>query len=207
MTRIVRIALVATLALAVGVTAYASEPAQSGEGTPGQTKPVAPPKKKKKIEWSPSAARDTTYMTPPKASEGRMWLYVSGKVINLYCFLDQGADSETQSVCSTARTKGGVPPGLLTQLGLLTSKGEIYILFPNHEWAMDKEQVTYMKPYQRLVGWTTRTVQAGGYLCERTGLKGIEVYESRLLEPAPGQGEGPDSGSASPSGSGSAKEP
>jgi hypothetical protein len=195
MTRsIARSAVSAALALALGALAYASEPAPTHEGTPGQTKPAVPPMPKKQIQWSPGTARqDTSYLTPPKAEEGRTWVYVSGKLINLYCFLTYGADSESQLECSTARTKGGVPSGLLSQLALLTKKGEIWILFPNHEWAMDKVRVTYAPPYKRLLGWTARDVQAGGWLCQRKGMKGIEVYESALVEPPAGGAAAPDS--------------
>lgn len=180
MTRIARTALLGALALAVGAMAYAPEWAPTKEATPKQTSPGATVKKEKTI-WSPGEVRDTTHITPPTAKEGRTWVKVSGEVINLFCYLDSRFADKSHRECAIARTRGGVPQGLLTQLGLLTQRGEIYILFPNHEWAMDKEQVTYAKPYQRLVDWTARRVQAAGYLVERKGLRGIEVYESKLL--------------------------
>jgi hypothetical protein len=175
MTRIARSVLMGALVLAVGAKAYASEPAQTKGATPGQTTP-APNAMKKDAPWSPKASPDTSYMTPPGATEGRLWVYVSGEVIDVFCYLDRGFTGEIHRECAMICIRGGMPMGLLTQ------KGEIYILFPNHEWAMDKQQATYSKPYRQLIDWAARQVQVGGYLVERKGMKGIEIYESKLLQ-------------------------
>jgi hypothetical protein len=164
MTRIARTALLGALALAVGAVAYASEPAQTSEGTPGQA--TSPP----------GASGDASLATPPNAAEGRVWTEVKGEVIDVFCYLDRGFTGEIHRECAQICIRGGMPMGILTQ------EGEIYLVFPSNEWATDRKKVEYRKPYERLIEWAARQVQVGGYLVERQGMKGIEVYESKLLQ-------------------------
>lgn len=156
MTRIARSVLMGVLALAAGAMAYASEPAQTKEATPGQTTPAL--------------------MTPPEAKEGRTWVTVSGEVIDVFCYLDRGFTGEIHRECAMICIRGGMPMGVLSQ------QGEIYLVFPNNKWATDKEQVKYRRPYEQLIEWAARQVEVSGFLVEREGMRGIEVCESKLLK-------------------------
>lgn len=113
--------------------------------------------------------------TPP-VPEGKVWTQVKGEVIDVFCYLDRGFTGEIHRECAMICIRGGMPMGILTQ------EGDIYLLFPNNEWATDKTKVEYRKPYEQLIEWAARQVEVGGYLVDRQGMKGIEVCESKLLK-------------------------
>jgi hypothetical protein len=163
MSHIARSALLGALALSIGAVAYASEPAPTGAEAPGQATHAG-------------AAGDTSAATRLPVPEGKVWTTVEGEVIDVFCYLDRGFQGEIHRECAQMCIRGGMPMGILTQ------GGEIYLVFPNDEWARSKDRVEWRRPYEDLIEWAAKQVQVGGYLVERQGMKGVEVCEAKLLQ-------------------------
>lgn len=179
MRRIVHAVLATSLALALGVTVSASAPAHTSGTTVKESAAKTPakrPLKRKSVKMT-KVPGDTVKPWPYNSPEGRTWITVSGEVIDVFCYLDRGFTGDVHRECAIICIKGGMP------MGLLTKDGQVYLLMKHHDWAMDASITTYEKPYNQLIEWAARQVQVGGFLIQRKGLKGIEVMQSKLLQP------------------------
>ena len=173
MRRIARIALIAAL-LTVVTAAYAAEP--SPTKTPAKkaraAKPATPPVGEPASKGAPG---DTLHRHWGQRPEQQM-VTVTGEVIDIFCYLDRGFTGEIHRWCAKTCIKGGMP------MGLLDFDGNIWVLTMEHDYGMDKQRITYMKPYRDCEDWAASIVQVTGRLMERKGMKGIEVRGAKLVD-------------------------
>jgi hypothetical protein len=92
---------------------------------------------------------------------------LTGEIVDLGCYLGHGAAGEKHKQCAETCIAGGMP------MGLLTAKGEVYLLTPPHE---NKDA------YNKAKDWAGDKVELTGLVHERSGLKSIEVASAK---PAP----------------------
>ena len=88
----------------------------------------------------------------------------SGEVLDLACFVSQGAMGEGHAGCAKSCVKGGQPMGLVTEDGtvmlLAASRGD-------------------GAPYEALKDWAGQMVEVSGELAERDGVKVLTVTSSK----------------------------
>lgn len=85
---------------------------------------------------------------------------VKGELVDLSCYMGHGAKGEGHKKCALKCIKGGVP------MGVLTDKGEIYVLLPNH----DNEE-----PYEKAKDLAAEIVEVKGDHQAKGGLNSIIV--------------------------------
>ncbi len=85
---------------------------------------------------------------------------IKGELIDTSCYMGHGARGMGHQKCALKCIKGGVP------MGVLTEKGEIYLLIPNH----DNED-----PYNKAKDMAAETVEVKGDQVSKGGLNAIFV--------------------------------
>ncbi len=88
----------------------------------------------------------------------------SGEVLDLACFVSQGAQGEGHAGCAKSCVKGGQP------MGLMTEDGTVMLL------AADRKDGA---PYEALKDWAGQMVEVNGELTERNGVKVLKVTGSK----------------------------
>lgn len=88
----------------------------------------------------------------------------SGEVLDLACFVSQGAKGEGHAGCAKSCVKGGQP------MGLMTEDGTVVLLAANHKDGA---------PYEALKDWAGQMVEVSGELAERDGVKVLTVTGSK----------------------------
>ncbi len=139
----------------------------------GKTPPVMTPSQRMRARMTQA---ETTFMNPFRADEGRVGIKVSGEVLDLFCYLDRGFYGELHRQCAYKCVHGGEP------MGILTHEGKVYILFPDHWYAMSRKNLTYSKVYDQCKEYAGLQVRVGGFLIKRKGLQGIEMREVALVD-------------------------
>ena len=91
---------------------------------------------------------------------------LAGEVVDTGCYLAHAARGEKHIGCATKCINQGMP------MGLLTSDGRLYLLTLNHD---DPD------PYTQLKGMAGKNVQVTGVVMDRSGMKGIDVTEVKLV--------------------------
>tara|TARA_B110000305_G_C19158881_1_gene501629 strand:- start:29 stop:421 length:393 start_codon:yes stop_codon:yes gene_type:complete len=81
-------------------------------------------------------------------------IHVTGEVVDLMCYVDHDGKGEKHKKCAEKCIKGGGP------VGILTSKGELYLVIGNHKPANDK-----------LAKFAAQTITLEGKASERNGMK------------------------------------
>ncbi len=94
---------------------------------------------------------------------------LTGELVDTGCYLDHGAHGEKHIGCATKCIAGGMP------MGLLTKDGTLYLLTLNHENA---------DPYNQLKEMAGKMVSVTGAVMTRSGMKGIDVTEAKLVAEA-----------------------
>lgn len=99
-----------------------------------------------------------------KATGGKVTL--KGEVLDLACYVAQGAKGAEHKKCADACVKGGAP------IGILTEDGKVYLCVEDHKKS---------EPYEKLKGFAAEKVSVTGTVYNRGGLQGIVV---EAVEPA-----------------------
>ncbi len=110
-----------------------------------------------------NAAEEKKADAKPKATT------LAGEIVDLGCYLGQNASGEKHKGCAAACIAGGMP------MGLLTEKGDVYLLTPPHEGK---------DAYNKAKEWAGVKVELTGLVHERSGMKSIEVASAKQA-PAP----------------------
>lgn len=92
---------------------------------------------------------------------------LTGEILDLGCYLGEGAAGEKHKQCAATCIEGGMP------MGLLTATGEVYLLTPPHD---NKDG------YNKAKDWAGAKVELTGMVHERSGMKSIQVASAK---PAP----------------------
>ena len=87
---------------------------------------------------------------------------LSGEVVDTGCYLAHEAKGEKHVECASKCINNGMP------MGILTSKGSLYLVTLNHDNA---------DPYNKLKTMAGQKVTVVGTVSERSGMKGIDVTE------------------------------
>ena len=85
---------------------------------------------------------------------------IKGEVLDLACYLSQGAKGADHASCARSCAKGGQP------MGLLSDDGKVYTLIANHD---------NMKPFEDAKGLAGAHVEVKGKVYKQGALEGIEV--------------------------------
>jgi len=110
----------------------------------------------------------------PKAGEHKKAApqTITGELVDTGCYLGHAARGAKHVGCATKCIAQGMP------MGVLTSKGTLYLLTMNHDNA---------DPYNQLKEMAGKTVSVTGTVMARGGMKGIDVSESRPATSAAGK--------------------
>jgi hypothetical protein len=95
-----------------------------------------------------------------KAEPTSKSMTVAGEVVDLGCYIAHAASGEKHIECATKCIAGGMP------MGLLTAKGELYLLTLSH---------TNADPFNKLKEWAGHQVKVTGTAADRAGMKMLEV--------------------------------
>ena len=100
-------------------------------------------------------------MAEEKAAEAKeKSVTVTGEIIDTGCYLGHGAAGAKHKECAAKCVAGGMP------MGLLTAKGDLYLLTPPHG---------NTDAYAKAKEWVSAQVEITGEMHERNGMKSIEV--------------------------------
>ncbi|MBI3928949.1 MAG: hypothetical protein HY319_25630 [Armatimonadetes bacterium] len=91
---------------------------------------------------------------------------VQGEVLDLACYLGEGAQGAEHAECAVKCLKAGQP------MGLKASDGKVYLLVSSHE---DD------KPFKQAMDLGGQQVSVTGSLFEKDGMKAIEVASVKKL--------------------------
>lgn len=100
-------------------------------------------------------------VAPAASAEEMSW---SGEVLDLACYVAQGATGEDHAGCAKSCVKGGQP------MGLKADDGTVVLLAANHKDGA---------PYEALKDWAGQMVEVTGELTERDGVKVVTVTGSK----------------------------
>ncbi len=92
---------------------------------------------------------------------------LEGEVLDMACFLADGAKGPAHKRCAQTCAEHGMP------LGLLAEDGSVYLLYPKH----GKEEA--FETVKKLAGADARLT---GKSVDRSGLKGFEVHSAEPSE-------------------------
>jgi hypothetical protein len=115
-----------------------------------------------------AAQADETAAAKAAAKAGPKSMTVTGELVDLGCYMGHGAKGEGHKECALKCAAMGMP------LGLLTSKGTLYLLTINHDDAA---------PFNQCKDWMAQNATVTGTLMVRGGMKAIEVSSSKLTSP------------------------
>ncbi len=85
---------------------------------------------------------------------------LKGEILDLSCYMSQGAHGKEHQKCAQSCINRGIP------MGLLTEKGEVYLLLENHKQA---------EAYATAKSNAAETVEIKGTVSEKGGIKSITV--------------------------------
>jgi hypothetical protein len=94
---------------------------------------------------------------------------MTGEVVDMGCYMGAGAMGEKHMECGKTCIAAGMP------MGLLTSKGMLYLLTPPHD---NKDA------YNKTKEWVGSKVEVTGTMSARGGMKSLEVASAKAA-PAP----------------------
>ncbi len=117
------------------------------------------------------AATPATTKASAKTTEAKT-MTIQGEVVDMGCYLSQGAKGEQHKGCASMCINSGMP------MGLLTNDGKLYLLTVNHDNA---------DPYNSAKKLADEQVSVTGLVSERNGVKSISVNEVKELSAAKAQ--------------------
>ena len=89
---------------------------------------------------------------------------MTGEIMDTDCYLGHGAMGEKHKACGVTCVASGTP------MGLLTAKGDLYLLMPPHD---NKDA------YNKAKEWVGDKAEVTGMVFERGGMKAIEVVSAK----------------------------
>jgi type 1 fimbria pilin len=94
---------------------------------------------------------------------------LKGEVVDTGCYLGHGARGEKHKECALKCASNGMP------IALLTDKGKLYLLTPNHDSA---------DAFNQAKGMAGAMVQVTGTVMEKGGLTALDVTAVKEASPA-----------------------
>ncbi|HEU4402754.1 MAG TPA: hypothetical protein VFT43_11670 [Candidatus Polarisedimenticolia bacterium] len=91
---------------------------------------------------------------------------VSGEVLDLACYVSDGAKGPQHQACAVSCAQAGQP------MGLLTAEGKIYILFADHADG---------SPYDKTKALAGAKAEIKGEPAEKGGLSGLTVHAVKKI--------------------------
>lgn len=104
-----------------------------------------------------------------KKAETAKPVTISGEVVDMGCFVGNGASGEKHAECGKKCIAGGMP------MGLLTAEGQLYLLTMAHGNA---------DPFNKIKDLAGKQVKVTGPTNERAGMKTLEVASAEAAAPA-----------------------
>ncbi len=101
-------------------------------------------------------------MAPKSAS-------LTGEIVDMGCYMAEGAKGEAHKSCASMCISGGMP------MGLLTKEGKLYLLTMNHDKA---------DPFNAAKKMAAEQVTVTGMVSERNGMKSLSVDEVKEMTTA-----------------------
>lgn len=89
---------------------------------------------------------------------------VTGEIVDLGCYMGHGAKGESHRECALKCAAMGMP------IGVLTGKGQLYLLTINHDDAA---------PFNQCKDWAGTEVSVTGPVMMKSGMKAIEVAAAK----------------------------
>lgn len=94
---------------------------------------------------------------------------ISGEIVDMGCYMAEGAKGEAHKSCASMCISSGMP------MGLLTKEGKLYLLTMNHDKA---------DPFNAAKKMAAEEVSVTGTLSERNGMKSISVDDVKEMTTA-----------------------
>lgn len=91
---------------------------------------------------------------------------VQGEVLDMSCYVANGAKGEDHAACAKSCVKKGQP------MGLLASDGTVYLLYASHRDA---------SAYEKTKDFAGQQVEVTGKAATNAGIKGIEVQSVKAI--------------------------
>jgi len=107
--------------------------------------------------------------TKTATKEAPKTVSLTGEIVDMGCYLSEGAHGEQHKSCATMCINGGMP------MGLLTSDGKLYLLTMSHDNA---------DPFNSAKKMAAEQVTITGVLEERNGMKALQVNELKTAAAA-----------------------
>ncbi len=114
------------------------------------------------VQAADQTKHDMPGMTGMTAKETAKTVSVTGEIVDMGCYLAEGAHGEQHKSCATMCLSGGMP------MGLLTSDGKLYLLTMSHDNA---------DPFNSAKKMAAEQVTITGVMEERNGVKALQVNE------------------------------
>ena len=94
---------------------------------------------------------------------------MTGEIVDMGCYMGHGAHGAGHAECATKCIAGGMP------MGLLTAKGDLYLLTMDHANA---------DPFNHAKEWAAKQVKVTGQVHDRDGMKSLEVSSAEVVAAA-----------------------
>jgi type 1 fimbria pilin len=94
---------------------------------------------------------------------------ISGELVDMGCYVAHASKGEKHAECALKCVAGGMP------MGLLTSKGQLYLMTMDHANA---------DPYNKAKEWAGKQIKVTGAVNTRQGVKTIDVSAAELVATA-----------------------
>jgi hypothetical protein len=116
----------------------------------------------------------TAYATDPKGTKAEAKAApksqsVTGEIVDMGCYMAEGAKGEAHKSCASMCISNGMP------MGLLTGDGKLYLLTLNHDKA---------DPYNSAKKMAAEQVTVTGMMSERNGMKSLSVDDVKEMNAA-----------------------
>ena len=98
---------------------------------------------------------------PVAGAEGGEDMTLEGEILDLACYLPQGARGADHADCAKKCVKAGQP------MALITEEGTVYVLYADHKDSA---------PFEKAMEHAGQTVKVTGSAAEMAGMKGLTVH-------------------------------
>lgn len=121
-----------------------------------------------------AVAVTTAHAADPKGSKTEAKaapksLTLTGEIVDMGCYMAEGAKGEAHKGCASMCISSGMP------MGLLTGDGKLYLLTLNHDKA---------DPYNSAKKMAAEQVTVTGMMSERNGMKSLSVDDVKEMNAA-----------------------
>ena len=108
----------------------------------------------------------TLFALPLTARASGNPVTVQGEVLDMSCYVANGAKGEDHAGCAKRCVKAGQP------MGLLASDGTVYLLYASHDDS---------SAYEKTKDFAGQQVEIKGRAATQAGLKGLEVHSVKAI--------------------------